>query len=321
MPDENEAEAGSTFGDSLERIAEGGLLRLIVSKPIQQSIGRLIYAASDVPTAKLEQWAQGIRSDTAATKLITGGIATKVKALAIDDQDLVDRGIERWTRKLATGQRRRESVAIRTLSVLAEDDLPPETAPPSEEFMGMFEDIAEKASSDDLADLMARILAGEIRQPRSVSRRTLQVVSILDREIVETIHSVAPYLLWPDWVHIPPSQRTLWRERFELLSSVSISSEISPRMLEFDEHDQCGMLSGKSSIVVSGKTSKGSRFIDGANLTPIGRELMSVLPFMGEEAVEDIALGFKEYPFISRVEIGEATGRREDQYGINMRPV
>src|SRR6185437_10933084 len=100
----------------------------------------------------------------------------------------------------------REDIAVRALDVLAEVELAANAAAPSEDFMRVFEDICEKVSSDDLTDLMARILAGEIRKPGSVSRRTLQVVAVLDHEIVGALNELKPYLLDPGWVHIPPSR-------------------------------------------------------------------------------------------------------------------
>jgi len=72
--------------------------------------------------------------------------------------------------------------------------------------MGLFEDVAEKASSEELADLLARILAGEIRRPKSVSRRTLQVASILDAEIVAALNTIRPWLFSSNWLYVPPSK-------------------------------------------------------------------------------------------------------------------
>ena len=104
MPDD-EMSPSANFGQSLERIAEGGLLRLIASKPLQQAIGRLIYGVVDVPVAKLEQWAQAIRSDTAARKQVTSAVATKARAQALGDPTLIDRAVDRWTTKLGSDRR------------------------------------------------------------------------------------------------------------------------------------------------------------------------------------------------------------------------
>jgi Protein of unknown function (DUF2806) len=203
---EEEGPPAETFVRALERITDGGLLRLLVSKPVQQAIGRLISGAADVPVAHLEKWSQSVRSDTTAQKQITSAIASAARAVAPKDPELVDRALGRWTQQLQARQKTREGIAIRTLNVLADDEAAGEDVAPSEDFMRMFEDIAEKVSSDELADLMARILAGEIRKPGSVPRRTLQVVAVLDQEIVGVLNDLKPYLMGdPGWVHVPPS--------------------------------------------------------------------------------------------------------------------
>ncbi len=303
------AEPSETFGQSLERIAEGGVLRLIASKPVQQAIGRLIYGITDIPVAYLDQWSQSIRSDTAARKQITSAIAKDALAQATEDPELINRGLERWTRQLGAKQKIRENVGVRTLNVLAEGDIPPEAATPSEEFMSVFEDIAEKATSDALADLMARILAGEIRRPKSISRRTLQVVAVLDQEIVAAMNDIKPYLLDPGWLHVPPNDPLGWQEKMFLLSSVSISNEVGIRQFQFNEHGQCAVRMGDKVIVFTSTSSdKFPKVIDGAELTPIGKELVGVLPFTGERKFREVALGIKQYDFIKTVGIGDLDG-------------
>ena len=309
MPDTEEfGPPAETFGQALERIAEGGLLRLLAGKPIQQAIGRLISGVADVPAAYFERWSQGVRSDTAAQKQITSAIATAARAAAVKDPELIDRGLERWTRQLGAQQRTREDIAVRTLNVLAEGETPEEAAAPTEDFMRMFEDIAEKVSSAELVDLMARILAGEIRKPGSVSRRTLAVVAVLDREIVGALAELMPYLLDGGWVHVPPDGQEKWRERFSLLGSVSISSEIGPRVLRFDADRRCAVRIGNDVVVLTVKpVVLRTWFVDGAHLTPIGRELVSALPLLADTKLREVALSFKEYHFVEKVEIGSVS--------------
>ena len=323
MPDTEEPGLpAETFGQALERIAEGGLLRLLAGKPIQQAIGRLISGAVDVPAAYFERWTQGVRSDTAAQKQITSAIATAARAAAAKDPELIDRGLERWTRQLGAKQRTREDIAVRTLNVLAEGEMPQEAAAPTEDFMRMFEDIAEKVSSAELADLMARILAGEIRKPGSVSRRTLAVVAVLDREIVYALAEVMPCLLNGGWVHISPGEQEKWRERFSLLSSVSISSDVGPRSLNFDADRRCAIRIGNDAVVLTlGPVARATWFVDGAHLTPIGRELASVLPLLADAKLQEIALGFKEHDFLEKVEIGSVSEAGRQLHIADLRAV
>jgi hypothetical protein len=62
-------------------------------------------------------------------------------------------------------------------------------------------------------------------------------------------------------------------------------------------------------VVTSGPSKnpyyKGPRFIDGSNLTPIGKELISTLPLADEPKVREVARGILEHEFIDKVEVGD----------------
>jgi hypothetical protein len=305
MDDGSHDTSGQSFGQGVAHFFDGGLPRLLLSKPIQQAIGRLIYAAADIPTAKLQQWAQNIRSDTAVQTELTTAIALKAKAVATEDPALIDRAVERWTRQLGKRQSARESVAARTLALLAETGIPPEAEAPSEEFMGLFEDVAEKASSEELADLLARILAGEIRKPRSVSRRTLQIAAILDAEIVNALNTIRPYLFASNWVHVPPGKVEGWRSPLALLSSVSIVNEPGPRALTGRGQGRAALVFGQEVLVVDFRVAINTWFVQGVNLTPIGLELVSVFPLSNEISIDDVGQGLREHhQFVLKVQIG-----------------
>ena len=171
--------------------------------------------------------------------------------------------------------------------------------------MGLFEDVAERSCSDGLADLMARILAGEIRRPKSVSRRTLQVAAILDEEVVNALAAVAPYVLDTGWFHVPPSRATDWREHFRLLSSVSISNEVGVRKIRFNSSNRSAIRIGSKGILLTQHPQNFTWFSDGVELTPIGNELIRLLPVQDERRVLDIARGFKEHDQIQKVEMGD----------------
>jgi hypothetical protein len=301
----NQGSRAETFMQAFEQIAEGGLLRLVVSRPVQQAIGRLVSGITDVPVAYLEAWSQRVRDDTTARKKITAAVASSARALVSENKDLAERGLERWTRQLEARQNTREDIARRTLDVLAEEEIPTNASAPSEDFMRMFENIAENVSSAELADLMARILAGEIRKPGSVSRRTLQIVTILDHEIVAALNELSPYLLNSGWMHIPPSGRERWYPIFALLSSVSITNEAGARTIPFDHSNECCIPVHDKIIILTARYSKGGWFVDGVNLTPIGRELIATLPVPVESNLDEIAIGMKELFFVDKVEIAD----------------
>jgi hypothetical protein len=87
---------------------------------------------------------------------------------------------------------------------------------------------------------------------------------------------------------------------------VSISNEVGVRVRSpFDEHDRLLIRIGEKAIVVIAKHAVTGRYVDGANLTPIGRELVSVLPLPSDSNLKEVALGFKEKDFVEKVEIGD----------------
>jgi hypothetical protein len=289
-----------------KEVAEGGLLRLVTSKPIQQAIGRLVSGAADVPIAYLESWAQRVRSDTLARKQITSVVAVAAKVLAVADNDLAKAGLDRWMNKLKVRQGSVDEVATRTIGVLAEEEIPYGAAVPEEDFMRMFEDIAERASSENVADLLARILAGEIRKPHSVSLRTLQVVTVMDQAIVAALKEIAPFCLDNNWWHIPPSLAQKWNGIFSLLNAVAITTRSDTQVLKVDNDGRRGWRQGSKGIVVSSPRSvKFGLVVLAAALTPIGEELLSILPFDRGSKLDEVGAGFKEDQHIQDVFIGD----------------
>ena len=142
----------STFLDVVKNIADGGFLRLLASKPVQQAVGRLIFGAFDVPIAYFESISRNIRRETESKDKIYEKIVPSTFPLIAADEGLAKRGIERWTQQLINKQKIRENVAIRTFEILNEaGDIEPKQAP-SEDFIRMFEDIVEKISSEELAE-------------------------------------------------------------------------------------------------------------------------------------------------------------------------
>ena len=321
--DDVELSEATGFGASLERIVEGGLLRVFASKPIQQAIGRLITgvmnvpaAALEIPTAFLQRISQGIKSDTQARAAVTAALAQNTIALTKTDDELTSRALARWTSGIKAKQRNVEQVAFRTVELLGQEDVPADTAAPSEEFMGPFCDLAEDASSEQLADLMARILAGEIRKPGSISRQTLRVVAALDQNVVTEFVSVLPYLVDNSWFVLPQAERNIWRGKFWLLANVGLTNEAGIRTLRHDNALRGAMLMGAKGIVYTCQPSlTGSWMIDGANLTIAGQELRRVCPDIGEPKVADVAGILKGSSYISKVEIGDVVST-PDSWGI-----
>lgn len=176
----------------LESLIDGGLPQLFAG-PAGKAISRLIGATVEIPAAKLEQYAQGIRDETLARSKIMETLAEKSAELGISDPKLLERGLNSMLGKVYREQQNREEVAKKTIEYLKEEPAPEASTGPSDDWMDAFEDYASKASSESIRDMFSRILAREIRKPGDISRAALHFVSILDAEVARIIEKVAPY--------------------------------------------------------------------------------------------------------------------------------
>lgn len=292
----NSSQIPSTFLTVLQNTLEGGALRLIASKPVQEAIGRLVSGATDIPVAYLESISRRKRRETEAKDRVYAAIADGVATKAANDEALIDRSLERWTREITQKQLIREKVAINTAKYLAdiEDEDLQNAKAPFEDWMLVFEDMVEKTSSEELADLMARILAGKICKPSSISRRLLQTVAILDREIVQALIELQPYLLNGGWWIVPDKRLSDWQEKFSLLTAASITGELGPRHFGGVQDGQAVIAIGNKGILVREIREKFPPFLTGVNLTPTGMELISVLPPPVDNRIEEILAGLIE---------------------------
>ena len=149
--------------------AEDHAIKASVRSRAISSVDRLIGAYFDVKTARLEKEADSIRNNK----------GDDGKPLLLTQEDRINAGIkERELRKLANKMR---VVDAALDDIKSSDEEPEETDEPmSEDWLNYFESHAENVSSKDLRELWARVLAGEIRKPRSFSLRTLRLLSEID---------------------------------------------------------------------------------------------------------------------------------------------
>lgn len=205
-------------------------------------------------------------------------------------------------------QATRENIARKTLEHLAGGDVSEEASRPSEDFMRSFEGVAEKASSEELQDMMARILAGEIRKPGSVSRIALSIADVLDKNIIESMLFIKPYLISNNWVCMDSLSNDQFRFHVNLLSSVRITTESGPRDFGFFEAGYAVHAYANGAILINLKDKqrafKFTPQADGFNLSIPGRELMSLVPDQNAVSIEGIAENYRKNEFIGDILVG-----------------
>ena len=186
-----------TAGGSVAVILRNLALKLVGAAHAVRAISRLVAGVADVPTAWLEGQAERIRVDSASRSQVVRAVASAAATGASTDPQIVDRATAHWLHGLVRKQENREAVAVRTAELL--EDSPPQQgmdAGPSDDFMNTFEDVAERATSENLRDLFARVLAGEIRKPGRFSRRTLHFLATIDQPLAANIQQARPLDHW-----------------------------------------------------------------------------------------------------------------------------
>jgi Protein of unknown function (DUF2806) len=183
---------------SLDNFLEKLNLPEMIAGPAGKAISRLVAGAVEIPTTYLEGFVQSIKSKTEGKQLVAKEVATAAAKLASSDTNIVARAAHNLLAKEYRHQKNKEDIAKKTIEILEQDaaqgaavnraqsisDGQASSASPEVDgdWLNVFEKYAEDASTERMQALWARILAGEIRTPRTFSLKTLRFVSELDQE-------------------------------------------------------------------------------------------------------------------------------------------
>jgi hypothetical protein len=299
----------------LSRIFEGGLPQVIAG-PAGKAISRLIAGAADIPAAWLEKHAQKIKDETGARSEVIKAMAAAASAHAAASPEIVDRALGRWIGVQAQRQHNREEIAKRAVEHLREDPASAESEGPSDDWMNVYEDFAEKVSSEVMQDLWSRMLAGEIRKRGAFSLATLAFVSTLDGDAVEHINRVLPWILNHHFVpkaladlEIIPMGLLIHTESlgFGMLGAGLLSARVTPNDKSeafFRAGDRAFVLTMSSPKLVS---------VPALLLTVPGKELSRIIPRAYE--IDRLAAAlWEQRP--EKMEIGRARDSENDHYFV-----
>lgn len=125
---------------------------------------RIDAAAERAVVARIEAAADG--GDADAARLVEQIAISEIRAVA-NKAHVVDRAVEQLAATASSGEPDSEA-----------DEIDPD-------WLNHFESHAEKATSEKVRDLWARVLAGEIRHPGAFSLMTLRVLAELDRQMAQ----------------------------------------------------------------------------------------------------------------------------------------
>ncbi|MDN7352030.1 DUF2806 domain-containing protein [Acetobacter senegalensis] len=278
---------------------------LLTSKAVRESISRLVLGCAQVPEEWLKNQRKMIELKGEVERQPIKAFSEQAGKIITDSQPIKDRAELFALITLEKNQITRESIAQKTMEHLEEDGLPEDVSPPSEDFMRSFVEVAGKASSEELQDMMARILAGEIRQAGSISRATLSIADILDKNIIEAMVSIKPYIINKDWVCIDATELDVYWSSVSLLSSVRITTENGLRTINFNEEGYVAQSFENGAILLAGKKTHMPVMTDGFNITRSGKELFDILPSTEKIAMEIISKKYKQSNKFEKVLYGK----------------
>lgn len=175
-----------------------------VTKPYfdRKDIDTKAYEIKKLAEAKAEE----MKIIAAAVKenfQMTGGIEYKEdkllisspKELPIDNKITLEPPLEERTQERLNFQEAKRQLNIESVTAFAADELKNEQSvtdePLDEDWKNRFFNIAEDISNEEMQALWGRILAGEIKQPKSYSLRTLELLKNLSKEEAEVFTKFA----------------------------------------------------------------------------------------------------------------------------------
>jgi Protein of unknown function (DUF2806) len=235
------------------------------------ALDRLVGNVIDIPSAWLEEVSRRIRRQSEARDQLAEAAGRAAVDMFLRDQE----------RK----HRNREAVGLKTVEELKQlpppapsEAKPTEDEPISEDWLNVFSERAENATSDHMRALWAQILAGEIRRPGSFSLTTLRAASELDKDIAALFQRKIVDRL-PDGF-LPKPEDLADQELLDLafLEEVGLLQEVSGTLRRgIPKH-----VDGKSYFLNGGYlliiTSANPIQLPIIRITRAGREIASILP-------------------------------------------
>lgn len=165
-------------------------------------LGRLAGSASSIPAAWIDSKAQKIKDETAARSAIVKAVSRAAAKEAAGDPAFVSGALETWAGDLVIRESNKRMVAHATIEEVAHQtdasDEATDTADVGEiddDWINVFSQFVENASTARMQRLWARVAAGEARKPGMFSLSTLRAVSELDKQTADDFTEMAGYFV------------------------------------------------------------------------------------------------------------------------------
>lgn len=235
----------------------------------------------DIAQAAGEQRAQAIRDLTAARAEFTKGVVQAATQRAIENTAILDRAIGRLSSTLIAEQKNVEEIARLTVQSL--QDCPPcnSSSEPDEDWLNVFSALAARASSETLREHWAQILAGEIRKPGSFSLSTLQIMSVMDKNLAGIVVRVWPAVFNEAAVATVGrfGRGSFYHDLVTLDALGVVRVGMHAVFYKTNAEGYVELIFGRKALVLGGRHPGQEFRIRGAILTRAGSELSAIVPF------------------------------------------
>lgn len=280
MPEDDHLDRNVSLSVSVE---DRGL-KVGASSRAVAAFDRLCGGLIDLPAAYFEGVTERVRARN-KTKLRFLETDTEFHALSEVAQDAIENSV---LTEVAGPQIRKldnkNKVTLRAIEYLETSEVPISSEDPmDEDWLNYFEDYAEKASTERMRDLWARVLAGEVRKQGEFSLSTMRFLSELDKDIATIFEREASQHVFLEMFLLKEDnssgQKLLdlsFLEEMGLLAEVGGNVNVE---IPLNESGQITFTNGKTMLIVGAKSAVRTNLI---LITRIGREILKLLPAADE---------------------------------------
>lgn len=268
------------------------------------AVDRLLGNVFDAANPAMERRTSRARAIVQAEREIIEASGKAVVAQIQTRPEFADRAIDNHLRQIARMQSNKDAVvdiATKELKRLPSPDLEIPDSPNTidDDWLNLFESLAEKATSDRMRDLFGRILAGEVRRPGAFSLKTLRVASELDQSTARDFQTITEGRIL-DGIFRQPSEfiRQITHSDFlDLETAGLVSFEGANLTFNFRKNDEerC-LVKGESLCAVLIFKPEQTEFQQPVvRLTKAGLELARILPYDETSAFQQMVPKIAQY--------------------------
>jgi len=321
-----------------------------LSKPYfdRKDVDTKAYEIKKLAEAKAEEM-KIISTAIKENYLLTGGIEYKENSIGItspkelpistsEHSFLIIPSLEERVKDRINLQEAKKQLNLESITAYAAEELknePPVTDEPvNEDWKTRFFNIDEDISSDEMQALWGRILAGEIKQPKSYSLRTLELLKNLSKDEAEVFTKFANLKIVSSNQSVIYNQDNgaflqsefgiTFLDRL-LLAELGLISSENNLELSFNETNQTvttnALFIGNKGIVLNRDINTPKQPIDVLVFTKTGAELSKLIePIPNENYIKKICSSFKhpnvkiEYGDITLLPNGQLTVQNKIEY-------